>query len=371
MPRPTNLFKYYEQKGQALPKVEQRAPLFESLGLGPASEYEGTGPQNKKLLKALIARDAGEQPTRPKEGDRRTNPTTGKQEVLAPDGQWREVSPPTDTAEPGEGPIVKAPDDSVTPESQKQSFFLKDDPDYMSLPQDLRDFLAGYYDILKFSSKETRQLMVKALEEAALQADPYFAEQIRIAQTELLRGMGILEEDFESQEAALVTNIERLEEDLQIGGGRISIDKQAELARQKQRYEIQLDSLQESVRHKGLTFSTRRARAERILSKTQQDIVESTERKYQRQLTDLESRARRGDENARRQLTDLKRKFGEAGTTLVRATEAQLGTEKLPALPGAPGATPIGDVTGELYETKVKDIFERAKAMMAVTNPFI
>ena len=47
------LYDFYTAQGQPLPSVAQRAPLYESLGLGQKAYYTGTAEQNLKLLTKL------------------------------------------------------------------------------------------------------------------------------------------------------------------------------------------------------------------------------------------------------------------------------------------------------------------------------
>lgn len=53
VPGATTLAQYYQGLGQSLPSKQNRAPLYEQLGLGSASSYEGTELQNIKLLEQL------------------------------------------------------------------------------------------------------------------------------------------------------------------------------------------------------------------------------------------------------------------------------------------------------------------------------
>jgi hypothetical protein len=55
MANPTTLYEYFSAKGQSLPSLSERAKLYESLGLGSASNYVGTGDQNTALLGKLSA----------------------------------------------------------------------------------------------------------------------------------------------------------------------------------------------------------------------------------------------------------------------------------------------------------------------------
>jgi len=53
VPGATTLGQYYQGLGQSLPSRQDRAPLYEQAGLGPASSYQGYGPQNTALLEYL------------------------------------------------------------------------------------------------------------------------------------------------------------------------------------------------------------------------------------------------------------------------------------------------------------------------------
>ena len=155
------------------------------------------------------------------------------------------------------------------------------------------------------------------------------------------------------------------------GKKRLSIDQQAELGRQQRKYEYQLENLVEGARHKGLTFSTKRALAESRLKTEQTDIVESTKREFQRRIGDLQKAASRGEVSAQNLLKDYERTYGESVTSLIRATEKEVGTTGLPTLPDLPGVSPLGGVVGSLEEDKQMDILQRAEALANLRNPFL
>lgn len=55
MATPTTLYEYYTGKGQTLPSVQERAPVYQQYGLGSSSDYAGTAEQNTALLGKLLA----------------------------------------------------------------------------------------------------------------------------------------------------------------------------------------------------------------------------------------------------------------------------------------------------------------------------
>lgn len=49
----STLYEFYTSQGKPLPSISTRAQLYEQLGLGSASSYQGTASQNTKLLQVL------------------------------------------------------------------------------------------------------------------------------------------------------------------------------------------------------------------------------------------------------------------------------------------------------------------------------
>lgn len=245
------------------------------------------------------------------------------------------------------------------------SNWLQNDPDFKSLPKDMQDYIVAYNEILTTSDKESQEVLVKALDEAGLQADPYFKEIITVAKDELTRNLGGQQADFDTQEKTLTTNIERIKEDLATKRNDLTIDQQADLSKQLRSYEQDLSSLRENAAAGGLTFSSKRAAAEKFLNEENNSIIESTKTKYMREIRDLETAAARGEKDALSQIDDYKRQLGENMTQSLRTVESKLGTANLPDYSQyAERAKALGGVTGTLEEDKTKDILNRANALM-------
>jgi hypothetical protein len=213
------------------------------------------------------------------------------------------------------------------------------------------------------TNTEKIKTLIEALKQAEKQSNAYNNEIIRITKSELERQIGVKTSDVNSQISDLTTAINRLKEDLVYGSGDLSVEEQAELKRQQRNYEIQLESLTENVAAAGLTFSSRRALAEQRLADENTDVVESTQRKYAREMRDLRLRAARGEEDALKKITDLNRGLGEGTTSLIRTAEEKIGTDNLPNTTGA-----VGGVLGELEQNKWSDISARAKSLTDLTN---
>ena len=294
-----------------------------------------------------------------------TNVGGGKKEPTKPTKTGTTETTETGTTETGTTETTEPTEETTTPE------WLKNNEYWLKLSPDEQDYLVNYYNVLATQDEENQEILAQALEDAQAQADPYFAEQIRMAQDELTRAVGGQTGDFASRKRDLESRIEQLKDDLSTGTDRLDIDQQSQLARQQKSYESQLDNLVEDARHKGLTFSTKRELAESKLNAEQQDIVESTKRNFQRRIADLQRAASRGEVEAQNLLSDYERDYGENVTSLIRGSEQTIGTTNLPNLPDLPGVAPLGGVVGSLEENKQTDILQRAEALASLRNPFL
>lgn len=277
------------------------------------------------------------------------------------------------TSDQGSEETFDDPEDAGDPQDQEEENnldWLDEDEDYNSLTDDDKDFIKKYAETLEDNDEENQKLLAQALEDAKAQADPYFKEKIRIVQDELLSSLGGLKGDFTSQKKRLETRIEEIKQDLKTGKERLTIDEQSDLATQARKAQSQLDNLMENVSATGLTFSTKRTLAESELAAENKDVVESTQRSFQRQREDLQLQADRGNKEAQQLLEDYDRKFGESANKLVRSAESYVGTENLPDLEGF-GASPLGGITGSIESEKLSDINARAEALLALRNPFL
>ena len=242
--------------------------------------------------------------------------------------------------------------------------WMINDPSFKALPSDMQEFLKTYYSTISTGSKENQERLLKALDIAQGQSNAYIGEIIRTTKSELERQIGIKTDDANSQIQELVTGINRIKQDLATGEGDLTVEEQAELKRLQRNYEIKLDSLRENVASAGLTFSSRRALAESRLEEEQADYIESTERKFARELRDLRLRASRGEEDAQTKIAEIERNRGIDVATLSRTAEQKVGTANLPS--SAQGT--IGGVAGEVVNKQWEDILARAKGLQSLTN---
>ena len=243
--------------------------------------------------------------------------------------------------------------------------WLKTQPDYMSLTPEMQADIESYIDILGIDDLDTQKNLLNALTTASATVDPYYREIINATKDELTRAFGSAKGDLASQTRDLDLRIQQIKEDLATGKTTLSLDEQSELKRQQVTYETEKQNVLDSAANTGLTFSSRRALAESKLDTENQDIVQSTRRSFQEKLSTLQTAADRGNLEAKNQLSDYERLYGENITKLGRVGESALGTSNMPPLEGY---TPLGGLSGTIPEEQRNSVLEGATALASLRN---
>lgn len=238
--------------------------------------------------------------------------------------------------------------------------FLANDPSFKALPRDMQEIALYNYNIQKANDKDKAEKLSAALEQATQMADPYWRNIILIAQDEVMRGFEQAEGDMNSSVERQQRIIQNINEDLSRNKDFLSLEQQSELSNISRNYEFAHDQLLDSAAGAGLTFSTKRKIAEKRLSEENQGMVESTNRRYNKQITSLTTEAERGNTEAQKEIENIQRNIRESKTNMGRSAETYLGTGNLPTLSGY---TPLGNVPGQVYEDKVKDVAVRQDAL--------
>jgi len=243
---------------------------------------------------------------------------------------------------------------------------LKDDPYFMQLDENNKAIVSYYYNTLASQNTTKAEAFKTALDLASQQADPYWKEKINIIEDELLRATGSADADLASQEKTLMDRKSAIQEDLTINKQYLTAEQQAELARQADSYENSLISVRDQMAATGLSSSSIRNRAEDTLAKNNADVIGSSTRAYEKNISDLSNTATRELATIAQQTADLQRTTLENKTSLARAAEASIGSSELADTNIAPLL--MGDISGTLLDTKGTDILNRAKALMETNN---
>jgi len=258
---------------------------------------------------------------------------------------------------------------NVTTTAKSTSINISSNPNFKYLDKDDQEGLIALEKLMNSQDTESQNLTMTALKMATKDADPFSAEKMRIVQDELTRNLQGLKTNYAYTKQTLEEEIKQINEDLATKSGDLSIDKQAELARLARSYEVQLENLQEGVSQTGLTYSSKRTTAEGRLSTENRALVEDTQRQYERSIRDLQTLARRGNQEAQAKLATLETKYKQGGTAFLRSSEARLGTKNLPSFSGY-DIKPLGNIEGTLSYEKTQDIWERQPEYFNQLSPF-
>lgn len=231
---------------------------------------------------------------------------------------------------------------------------------YQKMSPDQKTIIEGNYAIGIADSKDKAKKLSDALEEATKQADPYWKSFLKVAKDEVSRAFDDTKNDYSFQKNELENNILRISEDLSKNRDFYTLEQQSDLAKLKQSYEQQRDGVIEDAASKGLTFSTKREVPLQQLTDYNTNVVESTNRAYSKKLTDMQTEADRTTLDSKGRIDKLNADLNSRLTGLGRNAEQNLGTGNLPTLDGY---TPIGDVSGKLYEDRIRDINDRKDAL--------
>lgn len=224
---------------------------------------------------------------------------------------------------------------------------IKNDPTFQNLPPDMKEIAVYNYEVQLANNTQKAEALASALEQATAQADPYWANIIRIAQDSVLRGIEESQGDFTSgveRQQRLIEEINRslssnkefltleqqanlasLSADLQdqndtfrrnmeyLGAQKASElqgmeldyskqvrdiqsnmsftteEKDAALKTLAQNFKINTGAITKGAADAGLTFSTKRKLAQQQLDEQNKGMVESTTRQYNKTMADLAS----------------------------------------------------------------------------------
>ena len=237
------------------------------------------------------------------------------------------------------------------------------------LEGDTAEIYVQYKNMLKDGTVEEQKAWVDALDQAGKDSDAYFAEKLNIFKDEFRDALGTLNADLEAREAELSLRSQRLKDNLENQKGDLSVEQNAELARKQIDYTNVLKDTRSSMASRGLSSSSIRNQAEEKLNVAQEDIIESTNRRYSRATRDAALVESRGLEDITAAQTELARKAEEAKTSGVKEAEQTWGTGRLEGL-GSLGGLDFSKYTsglvsqGTAKEAQASDIKSRVNTTL-------
>lgn len=257
---------------------------------------------------------------------------------------------------------------SSSSSSSKLKKILKDRgawESYQKLSPDQQELVKYNYQIANEDSKDASKKLAQSLKEAQKQADPYWKSFLKVAQDEVTRSYDDTMHTADFQKSELETKIADISEDLAKNRDFYTLEQQSDLAKLKMSYEQQRDGIITDAADRGLTFSTKREVPLKQLENYNANVVEATNRDYQKRQDDLATDSQRNIDESNARLAEIERQKQVDITGIGRKAEAELGSDNLPKLEGY---DPLGKISGDLYQKQVADIEQRKQAIFNEKN---
>jgi len=252
-----------------------------------------------------------------------------------------------------------------------QNVAFKDTAAYKALSQQEKDFVDIAYNLISVGGENEAKIFSNAIKQAQAIADPYFKAQLGLALAEVQGKIAETTGDFTTKQTAIKTARDQLLQDVSASKDFLTVEQQAEIAKQVKAYDEDLLAIADQAAEKGLTFATgarSRALAEERRAGQQQDVIQSSQRQYNFKIKELELKASRGDAAAQAELDALQSKQGYTLQGIGRAAEEVLGSGNLPAITGY---TPTGGVTGKLKEENIKSTLQDVAGFTKLQQGFV
>lgn len=226
-----------------------------------------------------------------------------------------------------------------------------------NLTPDQRAFLGSYADVLTTLDIKKAERLVAAMKASTEFSSPYFKAQVKLATDALERGLSGKEGDLKFQEEQQRRTLEELKQNTAASKDFLSFKHQQELAQLQRKYEQDLQTTQESLAATGFTSSSRRSRAEQLLSEENQGLVESSKKQFGYQVGNLDRTLGFQSQDTAAQIENYRRLASEGKLDLLRSAEERVGTGTLKDLGYG---DLIGKVGGTIPRQQATDAFQFA-----------
>ena len=274
--------------------------------------------------------------------------TGGTPDVTAPGQSGPEFTPPTNNS-------------VLTSGTTNVDFTdLENSDEFKSLPDDFKQIVKAVFEGIATNDLKLAQRFQTALKTAQEINDPFFGSMIRLASDAIERGFVSIDRELEFKERQLQNNLEDLQRDVAARQEFLTLDEQNVLRGVQRQFEQNLETTRNNLAATGFTQSSRRARTEQILQDERSDIVESTNRRFAFERDQASNQLQRGQRDTALEVERLSELAQQGRLDLLRQAEETLGTSNLGDLPTLAGASPLGDVFGDIPRDRLQNTLSSA-----------
>ncbi len=230
-----------------------------------------------------------------------------------------------------------------------------------NIAPDQKAAIQAVYNTLVSGNSDNADKVVAAMKAASEFSDPYFKAQIRLATDALQRGLSGKEGDLAFAENQQRAALDELRANTAASKDYLSLEHTQELKNLEQKYQTDLSTTQDNLAAAGLTSSSKRARAEQILTDQNTGLVESSNRQLAYQTGNLDRTLSANDASTQAQIANLQRLSAAGKLDLTRTAESNVGTDALANL-GYTGL--LGGVGGDIPRQQVQDSISFANSFV-------
>lgn len=220
------------------------------------------------------------------------------------------------------------------------------------LTTDQKAVIQSIYGAVQSNDADTAARIQSAMAAASQFSDPYFKAQVRLVTDALQRGLTGKEGDLAFAEQQQRAALDELRTNTAASKEFLSLEHAQELKNLEAKYTQDLQQTQDNMAASGFTASSRRARAEQILSEQNAGLVESSNRSLAYRTGSLDRDLAATDTRTRAQIANLQRLASEGKLDLLRTAESQAGSGALSSL-GYTGL--LNNVGGDIARNQAQD----------------
>jgi hypothetical protein len=242
---------------------------------------------------------------------------------------------------------------------------------YKALSAEDKAFVDQAFSLINMGTEQDAAIFAKAIEAAKNLADPYYKSKISLANAAVGVQLARVSNNYEAAKEIIERTQRELIEDVDSSKNFLSMELQAEIARESKELGYDLLSIADEAAEKGITFATgarSRVEAEKRREEQYSDVIQSSNREYNYKVSELEKQAARGDEAARKELEAMTKEKELDIKDIGRTAEEILGTGNLPTIAGY---TPVGGVTGQIEEDKQRTLISDVKGGIELAKDLI
>lgn len=345
---------YYESgTGRTITNPAQADPSKFYIEAGTGKQIAGS---------ALRGTSSSPAPSNPNAG--RTQVTLGNGQVVWYDAAGRAYDASGNTVSnmtiAAAKPAVASTTPAQSPNQQTDTAFEKW-LNGLAVSDDQKQAIRAVYGAVSTNDEAKAKQITEAMAAAREFSDPFFKAQTRLVTDALTRGLAAREGDLAFNVDQKNRTLQALRDDIAASRDFLSFQNRQELEALRQKYEQDVDTTRDDMAATGFTTSSRRSKAEKLLSDNYGSAVESSNRQLAYQTSALDRRLASNEASTAAEVARLRQLASEGKIADLRTAEEKVGS---PAISGLGYTDILGGVGGSIPRQQLTDANSFASAFV-------